>query len=83
MTAKQQALTQIARLPDDISAIKIIESLVLRASIDMAIADVNQGNWTSHEDVMAKMDQWLESDGLLPQNSTSNGTHVGSLATPS
>lgn len=60
MTAKQQALETISRLPDTASIEEIMEELYFRSKIERGLEDVRQGKVVSHQEAKQRLAQWLQ-----------------------
>jgi len=59
MTAKQVVQELLSGLPDDCSLEEIQYRIETRSKIEVGIAALDRGDFHSHEEVCALMDQWL------------------------
>jgi predicted transcriptional regulator len=59
MNDKQLALESIQRLPEDVSLDAIAERLEFLAGIRKGIAQVERGEFVSHEEVKRQLATWL------------------------
>lgn len=71
---KTEAIQLIEKLPEAADWIQIAYRLYLRAKIEQGLADVENGNEHSHDQVMREMDEWLTSLGQEQPAPTSNGS---------
>ena len=59
MTAKQVVQELLSKLPDDCSLEDIQYRIETRRQIEEGLAALDRGEFHTHEQVCAKMDQWL------------------------
>ena len=59
MTAKQVVQDLMSQLPDDCSLEEIQYRIETRRKIEEGIAALDRGEFHTHEEVCAMMDQWL------------------------
>ncbi|MCI0418561.1 MAG: hypothetical protein L0387_01450 [Acidobacteria bacterium] len=60
MTAKEAVLQMIQDLPAEATTEDIMVRLYFRLQVEAGLAQLDEGQWISHEDVEKRMAQWLE-----------------------
>ncbi len=55
---KQDVLTVVESLPEDISLQDVIQELTFRAKVEERIADLDKGDTASHEEALARLHRW-------------------------
>jgi predicted transcriptional regulator len=60
---KDEVLTLIKDLPEDVDFEDIIEAIIVRQKILKGIKDSETGNYYTHEEAKAALKKWLKSDG--------------------
>ena len=62
-TIKDDVLTLVKELPDNVDFEDIIEAIIVRQKILKGIKDSETGNYYSHEEAKSVLEKWLKSDG--------------------
>ncbi len=57
---KDDVKQMIDKLPEDCSIEDIQYTLYVRSKIQKGLKDLDEGNYLSHEEVKARMDQWFK-----------------------
>ncbi|MBV8545583.1 MAG: hypothetical protein JO093_15090 [Acidobacteria bacterium] len=57
-TAKEQVQKILEVLPDNASLEDIQYHIYVRQKVEQALADIEAGRVTTHEDAMQRLDQW-------------------------
>ena len=60
VSIKQQVLTAINRLPDDIDFNDIAEEIAFLAALEEAEDDIRSGKLIAHDQIRARVDSWLK-----------------------
>ncbi|MGI8604753.1 MAG: hypothetical protein ACR2OZ_17420 [Verrucomicrobiales bacterium] len=59
MSIKQQVLSAIQRLPDDINFRDITEEIALLAALEEGEEDIREGRTVSNDQMKGRIEQWL------------------------
>jgi predicted transcriptional regulator len=59
MSTKEEILELISNLPDNVTLDEVMEKLYIRAKIEAAVNEIDQGKGISHEDVKEHFKKWL------------------------
>ncbi|HZY30961.1 MAG TPA: hypothetical protein VFF86_04890 [Candidatus Methylomirabilis sp.] len=59
MTAKEEILEIIRRLPDDATLPGIISAIQLYLKVDQGLREIEDGRGIPHEQVRARLQKWL------------------------
>jgi predicted transcriptional regulator len=59
MTAKQNVLEMIAKLPDDVSVEDIMSELYFRQKVDEGLRQLDAGEGVEHEEAIRRLGKWL------------------------
>jgi hypothetical protein len=70
-TAKQEIYDVLDQLPDEASLDDVLESIRFKAKLLNSKAQADRGEGLPHEQVMERLDQWLQSLGHPPRSRTS------------
>jgi len=60
MTAKEQILESLSRLPDDATIEDAIEWLQILHEIEMGTKELQAGQFVTHEEVLRRLEPWLK-----------------------
>lgn len=70
--AKEELLSLLEILPDEMSMEEILERIAFKARLLRSIEQADRGELIPHEQVMEELDQWLESLGRPSRAAISN-----------
>lgn len=62
-TTKRDIIEMLERMPDDVSLEDIMYALYVRQKVDRGLKDAAEGRLIPHDEVMRKLDEWLQSPG--------------------
>ncbi len=62
-TKKQEILDYIHSLPETMTTLDIIESLLVKQQIEKGLADVDAGYVITNEELKSRLAQWRKSNG--------------------
>lgn len=62
-TTKRDVVEMIESMPDDVSLEDIMYALYVRQKVDRGLKDAAEGKLIPHDEVMRKLDEWLQSPG--------------------
>jgi hypothetical protein len=62
-TTKRDVIEMLERMPDDVSLEDIMYALYVRQKVDRGLKDAAEGRLIPHDEVMRKLDEWLQSPG--------------------
>ena len=59
MTAKDEILEIVRRLPDDATLLEILSALQLHLKVDQGLREIEAGRGIPHEQARARLQKWL------------------------
>ncbi len=70
-TAKQEVLSTLEALPDDVALDAIVQELAFKAKILRSVGEADRGELIPNDQIMRELDDWLLSLGHPPRAQTS------------
>jgi predicted transcriptional regulator len=78
--AKNDALSMIQAMPDDVTWDQVFYRLYVRAMVEKGMTEIESGLGIPHEQVKREVAEWLSSSGRQPHAPTSETPTTGSPA---